>query len=159
MFYSCSNFLCLSLSVSFSVSFLAWLCRYHKRRFDGARPLVIYRLDQRSFLCVCVCVLRIATTSITRNDTWILRFFFVVGRPRHRPLSTVSLLSAGCYLAAPAAYKKSKPKRESTGIRQKNWDEIIICHAWKYYTRIDYWWSAYRSSINRLQRKKGERLI
>jgi hypothetical protein len=141
MFYSCSNFLCMSLPVSvpllpwlcryhtMSVSLLAWLCRYHKRRFDVARPLVIYdsidltngRCTSLSVsLCLSLSVLRIATASITRNDTWILQFFVVrvvqqqktMCRPRHRPLSPVSL-------AAAAAYKNSKPKRESTGIRHK----------------------------------------
>ncbi len=53
MLYSCSNFLCLSLSVS--VSFLALLCRYHKRRCDVARPLVIYdTIDLTNSLSLCV---------------------------------------------------------------------------------------------------------
>jgi hypothetical protein len=131
----------VSLCLCLSSCFVMWVWQKEMWRSAATSDIRSHRLDQLS-LSLSVCVLRIATTSITRNGTWILRFFLSFESPSSRrrcvPPGTARSarspsLSAGCCLAPAAACKKSKPKRESTGIRQKNWEEIIICHAWKYY--------------------------
>lgn len=79
MFYSCSNFLCLSLSV-----FLLGYIGIPKGdvTYAATSDIRFHRLDQRSlYFSLSLSVLRIATTSITRNGTWILRFFFLVSSP------------------------------------------------------------------------------
>jgi hypothetical protein len=50
-------------------------------RSAATSDIWFHRLDQRSLyfsLSLSLSLWRIATTSITRHDTWILRFFFVV---------------------------------------------------------------------------------